>query len=271
MPDIYNSDGKAQIVGQALGISYLIDNTTALEKTVRLNVGGNEISPVQDTGLFRSWADDSPYIYAAQLGVTDAANSTSMKIKNDPSAAPYAAPESVYSTARTMGSNPEVNKNYNLTWVFSIDPGFFYLVRLHFCEIESVITKVNERVFQIFLNNQTAHDRADIIVWTGHTGNGIAVYKDYVVNVPKGEGQQDLWLGLHPNTAAKSIYYDAILNGLELFKLSDPNGNLAGTNPLPAPVQKVIKPSDLSNSEKSTNRARIIAGGVILLLVEWLL
>ncbi|KAI3847160.1 hypothetical protein MKW92_011453 [Papaver armeniacum] len=263
MPDIYSSEDKAQIVGQKEGIFKTIDNTTALENVVRLNVGGNEISPVQDTGLFRSWSDDSPYIFGAQLGVTDAANSTSMKIKYDPSVAPYAAPESIYMTARTMGPSPDINKNYNLTWLFSIDPGFFYLVRLHFCEIQSVITKVNQRVFEIYLNNQTAQDGADVIVWTGDKGNGIAVYKDYVVNVPKGVGQQDLWLELHPDTESTSNYYDAILNGLEIFKLSDPTGNLAGPNPIPAPVQKVIDPSSPSNSGKSKSQAGIIAGGII--------
>ncbi|KAI3874698.1 hypothetical protein MKX03_015175 [Papaver bracteatum] len=264
MPDIYSSEDKAQIVGQAAGIFKNIDNSTALENVVRLNVGGNQISPVQDTGLFRSWSDDSPYIYAAQLGVTDAANSTSMKIKYDPSVRPYAAPESIYLTARTMGPDPNVNKNYNLTWVFAIDPGFFYLVRLHFCEFQSAITKVNQRVFQILLNNQTAQEEADVIIWTGDKGNGIAVYKDYVVNVPKGVGQQDLWLELHPATRSKPEYYDAILNGLEIFKLSDPStGNLAGPNPIPAPVQEKIDVTSPSNSGKSKSQAGIIAGGVI--------
>ncbi|KAI3994144.1 hypothetical protein MKX01_012401 [Papaver californicum] len=261
MPDIYSSEGKAQIVGQVEGSFFDIVNATALEKVVRLNVGGSEISPVQDTGLFRSWSDDSPYIYAAQLGVTDTANSTSMKIKYDPSVRPYAAPEIVYSTARTMGPSPDVNKNYNLTWVFSTDPGFFYLVRLHFCEIQSVMTKVNQRVFEIFLNNQTAVDQADVIAWTGNIGNGIAIYKDYVVNVPKGESQQDLWLELHPNTATKSNYYDAILNGLEIFKINDSTGNLAGPNPIPAPVQEKIDPT--FPSKKPKNQTGIIAGSVI--------
>ncbi|RZC82592.1 hypothetical protein C5167_045379 [Papaver somniferum] len=228
MPDIYSSKDKVQIVGQAAGIFRNIDNSTALENIVRLNVGGNEISLAQDTGLFRSWSDDSLYIYGSQLGATDAAYSTRMKIKYDPSVRPYAVPESVYLTARTMGPSLDVNKDYNLTW--------------------------------IFLNNQTAQDEADIIFWTGNIGNGIAVYKDYVVNVPKGVGQHDLWLELHP-AETKSNYYDAILNGLEIFKLSDRAGNLAGPNPIPAPVQKVIKPSSLSKSEKSTDRAGILGGG----------
>ncbi|KAI3927420.1 hypothetical protein MKW92_044410 [Papaver armeniacum] len=141
--------------------------------------------------------------------------------------------------------SPDFNKNYNLTWVFSIDPGFWYLVRLHLCEIESAITKVklvNQRVFQIFLNNQTAQDGADIVIWTGDTGNGIALYRDYAVHVPNEGERQHLWVALHPDIASKPQYYDAILNGLEIFKLNDPTGNLGGPNPNQSSVQQDIDP-----------------------------
>ena len=55
------------IVGQ--NSPFYIDNSTALENVYRLNVGGNYISPSQDTGLYRSWGDDLPYIYGAAFGV----------------------------------------------------------------------------------------------------------------------------------------------------------------------------------------------------------
>ena len=69
----------------------------------------------------------------------------------------------VYDTTRSMGPNLEININYNLTWIFSIDSKFSYLVRLHFCEIQGNITKINQRVFDIFLYNQTAEQGADVI------------------------------------------------------------------------------------------------------------
>ncbi|OVA13696.1 Protein kinase domain [Macleaya cordata] len=264
MPDIYNTaDGSTTIVGQD-SVPFIIDNSTALEKVVRLNVGGSEISPVADTGLFRSWSDDSSYVFAAQFGVTDTAG-PNMTIRYPPSIPPYVAPVNVYATARTMGPDSNVNKNFNLTWDFLVDPGFFYLVRLHFCEIQLNISKINQRVFQIYLNNQTAFDAADVIAWAGGNGNnGIPVYKDFVVLIPRGNGQQDLWLELHPNIASKPNYYDAILNGLEIFKVNDTTGNLAGPNPIPAPKQKNINPSfPKSSTGNSKNKAGIIAGGVI--------
>ncbi|KAI6698706.1 hypothetical protein NL676_018825 [Syzygium grande] len=78
MPDVYSSTGAASIVGQ--GAFFTIDNTTALETAYRLNVGGQDISPSSDTGLFRSWYDDSPYIYGAAVGVT-ATNDTNVTIR----------------------------------------------------------------------------------------------------------------------------------------------------------------------------------------------
>ncbi|KAL7095078.1 hypothetical protein ACP275_10G002500 [Erythranthe tilingii] len=256
-PDIYSTDGTVKVVGQTTGFN--IDNGTALENVYRLNVGGNDISPSRDTGLFRSWRDDSSYIYGAANGVTEVPDSN--VTVGYPSGSPsYIAPIDVYRTLRSMGPTTAVNQNYNLTWQFNVDTGFSYLVRLHFCEITDVITKVNQRVFIIFMGNQTAEKEADVIAWGGGK-NGIPIHKDYVVFVPTGPPQQLLWLALYPNIALKPQYYDAILNGVEIFKVSDPRGNLAGPNPDPLPPVPVdTSPQQSSSSGK--NHKAIIGGGV---------
>ncbi|XP_042475649.1 receptor-like protein kinase FERONIA [Macadamia integrifolia] len=256
MPDIYSTANENVFIVSE-NVPFYIDNSTALENLFRLNVGGNDISPAGDTGMLRSWFDDSPYIYGAAFGVTDSANSTSM-IQFPTSIPSYVAPVDVYATARTMGPDPNVNVNYNLTWIFTVDSGFYYLVRLHFCELE--FTKINQRVFNIFLNNQTAGDAADVIGWTSSID--VPWYRDYVVFVPEGQGQQDIWLALHPNTASKSNYYDAILNGLEIFKVNDTTGNLAGPNPIPPPVQAVMDPNLALPSSSSGGSKKVIAGSV---------
>ncbi|KAL3839935.1 hypothetical protein ACJIZ3_024526 [Penstemon smallii] len=254
-PDIYSTDGTEQIVGQSTGLN--IDNSTSLENVYRLNVGGNDISPSRDTGLFRSWRDDSNYIFSAAYGVPEVPdpNVTIAYPSGSPS---YIAPLDVYTTLRSMGPNASVNQNFNLTWAFNVDTGFSYLVRLHFCEITDVITKPNQRVFSIFLNNRTAEQEADVIAWAG--SNGVPVHRDYGVFVPTGPPQQQLWLELHPYTASRSEYYDAILNGVEIFKINDTTGNLAGPNPDPLPQVQVDPPSGSSRS--STNRGSLIGGGV---------
>ncbi|KAL3654840.1 hypothetical protein CASFOL_000626 [Castilleja foliolosa] len=260
-PDIYSStDGSAHVVGQSTG--FTIDNDTALENIYRLNVGGNDISPSGDTGLFRSWRDDTNYIFSAALGVTLGAD-PNVTIAYPPGSPDYTAPIDVYSTQRAMGPNASVNVNYNLTWVFDIDSGFSYLVRLHFCEITTIITRVNERVFSIFLNNQTAEQSADVIVFEGGNGNnGVPVHKDYIVFVPNGPPRQLLWLALHPYTDLKPMYYDAILNGVEIFKISDPRGNLAGPNPDPLPQTSIDDSSNNPSSQSGNNRTGAIGGGV---------
>ncbi|CDY29022.1 BnaC07g32280D [Brassica napus] len=267
MPDLYsNTDGTLSIVGSSTAVD--IDNSTALENVYRLNVGGNDISPSEDTGLYRSWYDDSPYIFAAGIGVVDTAD-PNMTIKYPADTPTYIAPVDVYSTARSMTPTAQINLNSNLTWVFSVDSGFTYLVRLHFCEVLPNITKINQRVFTIYLNNQTAESEADVAGWTG--GNGIPIHKDYVVNPPDGKGQQDLWLALHPNTRGKPEYYDAILNGVEIFKMNGSDGNLAGPNPVPGPQvtadpSRVLRPRTGSSKSHTAIVAGVISGWLPLSL-----
>ncbi|GFS30507.1 malectin/receptor-like protein kinase family protein [Actinidia rufa] len=206
-----------------------IDNTTALETLYRLNVGGNLVSGNDDTGMYRIWRQDDPYIYGQGFGLTPHRDVTIRYTSDTPA---YIAPATVYTTSRTMGIDVSVNLNYNLTWIFAVDSGFRYLFRLHFCEILPEVTRVNQRVFTVFLNNQTADPEVDVIQLSGD--NGVPIFKDYVVWVPLGDGRrskQDLWLELYPNMDTKPEYTDAILNGLEIFKLNQSDGSLAGPNP----------------------------------------
>ncbi|KAI3770994.1 hypothetical protein L6452_02143 [Arctium lappa] len=259
-PDIYASKGTSTMVGTSTASN--IDNFTALENVYRLNVGGQIISPSGDTGLFRPWEGDTAYIYGSAVGVP-VATDPNITV-NYPSGMPnYVAPVDVYRTARAMGPTPQVNLGYNLSWYFDVDTGFSYLIRLHFCEIDPNITQINQRVFEIFINNQTVETEADVIGWTSKSK--VPVYKDYVVFLAPGSPRQDLWLALHPNTALKPNYYDAILNGVEIFKINTTDGNLAGSLPIPAPKQAIIDPSRVlsHSSSKSNNKRGIIGGGIV--------
>ncbi|KAB1211442.1 Receptor-like protein kinase FERONIA [Morella rubra] len=226
-------------------------NTTALETMYRLNVGGQAIPGVEDTGMFRTWKNDEDYIYGRALGTTPHPLNVTIKYSRDTPV--YTAPKLVYSTSRTMGAYPKINLNYKLTWIFQVDTGFIYLVRLHFCETQLEVTKVNQQVFRIFICNQTAEEAADVIQWSG--GSGIPVYKDYLVWVPKKiQGKQDLWLALHPNKDLnpKPEFADAILNGVEIFKLNQSEGNLAGPNP-----ELVVGPTSGFPEEETENKNQV--------------
>ncbi|KAG6660156.1 receptor-like protein kinase FERONIA [Carya illinoinensis] len=211
--------------------SYRVDNSSSLEMVYRLNVGGKTISPAEDTGMFREWQDDFSYLKEYGLMLFLPFNNT-IDLKNTAKSR-YTAPESVYRTARTLGNDSTINLSYNLTWKFPVDSGFDYRIRLHFCEFQPEIIEVSDRRFHIFIANQTVEKEADVIKWSG--GNGVPVFKDYPVSMREGtEKKVNLYVAIGAAQKGETSYQDAILNGIEIFKVSD-NGNLAGPNPDPLP------------------------------------
>ncbi|WCJ22079.1 Malectin/receptor-like protein kinase family protein [Euphorbia peplus] len=185
---------------------------------------------VKMTNIFRQennlwdWVDDSSYILGSMSGssiYTDEITQTPWMNMSD-----YCAPTYLYDAARTMGSEDAVNMMYNLTWKFFVDPGFNYLVRLHFCEVSYDVEHLNQRVFSIYINNQTVEERLDVIALAG--APLVGVFRDYPVFVPKDKGErQELLLALHPNTESNPLFKNAIINGVEIMKLSDEHNNLA--------------------------------------------
>ncbi|XVE72317.1 hypothetical protein DITRI_Ditri11bG0029700 [Diplodiscus trichospermus] len=247
-----------------LGSNYLWEfhNTTALETAYRLNVGGAYVSAINDTGMFRTWYEDSTYIFGSAFGVTGFQHNATIKYTQ--ATPPYTAPEVVYKSARAMGPTPSINLNYNLTWLCPVDSGFYYLVRLHFCEFLTIITEVNERVFNIFINNRTAEAAMDVIATSG--GNGVPVYRDFVVQVPHGTpSKQDLWVAVHPYAKGHARYMDAILNGLEIFKLNKSDGSLAAPNPQPEQVRAspMLEQKQSKKSRKFLTHTKIVIGATL--------
>ncbi|CAL5369779.1 unnamed protein product [Camellia sinensis] len=251
--------------------SFYIDKNTALETLYRLNVGGKDLSVNDDTGMYRTWHQDDPYIYNAGVSLVPHLEVPIRYTNETPN---YTAPATVYTTARTMGKEPLINLQYNLTWIFTVDSGFQYLARLHFCEFLPHMTQENDRIFSVYMNNQTADQEVDVIHLSG--GNGIPVFKDYVLLVPAVDGLRkvDLWLAMHPNMQSKPMYADAILNGLEIFKLNQSNGSLSGPNPAyvmvpaqPAPYPKLQGKQNSKTSSLVAAVAGGVFGGVFLISV----
>ncbi|GMI66226.1 MEDOS 2 [Hibiscus trionum] len=231
-------------------VPFDIPDATAFETVFRLNVGGKTVGNVDDTGMFRTWLDDSDYIFGGAVGNTPS-RGKNVTIKYSEDTPAYIAPAIIYTTSRTMVVDPEINMNFNLTWNFSVDAGFTYLLRLHFCETQLEVTEEGQRVFDIFINNQTAEHSADVIHWSG--GNSIPVYRDYALIVPtEAQSKQTLWLALHPSKDVGSKFADAILNGLEIFRLSKSDGSLAVPNPQPEPAPSPTLPS-VGRKKKKTS------------------
>ncbi|KAL7229328.1 hypothetical protein ACSBR2_007933 [Camellia fascicularis] len=208
---------------------FFTGNSIALEMMYRLNVGGHSIYAEDDTGMLRAWSEDFSFLINQ---ITDTIH-PKVNIKYSLSVPAYIAPQQIYATARTM----EDNGHCNMTWLFPLDGSFYYLVRLHFCEVMKDIWQDNQRVFQVYLNDQIVENYADVIHWSG--GVGVPVYRDYIVNVTRNSQEMFLSLALKSTESLNG----PILNGLEIFKLSDHAYNLAG----PFPFGQRTHPFGMSN------------------------
>ncbi|EYU44215.1 hypothetical protein MIMGU_mgv1a000477mg [Erythranthe guttata] len=203
----------ALVVGQKY--RFYIDNTTAFELVRRLNVGGTTISPAEDSRMFRRWDEDSTYLMEAGSFPVETLTTVGYR-----GTSTHVAPIKVYDTARTMQT---VTTN-NLTWRIPVDLGFRYLTRLHFSELHPRIAQQ----FSIFINNQIAENDANIIQRGGESG--VAVYRDYIVMMDGDKTEGKRHLSITFQAKIESTYRQ--FNGLEVFKLSNPDNNLAGMGPV---------------------------------------
>ena len=220
---------------------FYINYNMALQMVFRLNVGGSLILPAEDTGFFREWSTDINYFQYESLVLHNPSLMPNYsKIEN------YTAPDDVYRSARTG--------NF-LYWRLPVDSGFNYLVRLHFCEIGLEVSLISQRSFQIEIDNNSAKDDADVIWLTGNRDTPI--YKDYVV-LSKEEKVEDNNKILSIEIYTNHLYPSAILNGVELFKIINPEG----------PEHNLARPSPASSANNpKTNKTIFLAIGSLGFLV----
>jgi serine/threonine protein kinase len=189
----------------------------ALETVYRLNMGGPLLTALNDT-LGRTWENDVKYLHvnssAANVSVSPS------NIKYPAGVTPEVAPNLVYATAETLEDPNVPIVNFNLTWVFSVDPSFMYLVRVHFCDIVS--KSLNSLVFNLFINSDIALASLDLSSLT--TDLNIPYYRDFVSN--SSAGSNTLTVSVGPDIMADTR--NAIMNGLEIMKISNKAGSLDG-------------------------------------------
>ncbi|GLT41271.1 hypothetical protein SLA2020_153460 [Shorea laevis] len=251
MPSVlYLRGSEISLVLAEGGRFFALDNTTSLETMYRLNVGGKQIENKDDTGMYRAWHQDEDYLVASKW--VTVLNTSDSPIKYTPDTPEYTAPKEVYTTLRMMSNDSWFNRKSNMTWIFTVDAEFSYLVRLHFCNVLSGINRSNEIVFNIFINNQPAVKQVDVFELAG--GSGIPIHKDYIVLTGKGPKARELRLDLHPDQSSEPSCSNAFLNGLEIFKLNRSDGSLAGPNPNPiaSPQSPGLLPGSVKGKEKST-------------------
>ncbi|XP_043719550.1 probable receptor-like protein kinase At2g21480 [Telopea speciosissima] len=214
-PDSLISDVGSSIVpiGEFTGLS-----THSYQTLYRLNMGGATITPNNDT-LGRTWEPDLRYLMARGLAKTVSVAPSIITYPEGVS--PLIAPNLVYATAIEMADARVTNPNFNVTWRFDIDPAFGYVLRLHFCDIVS--KALNDLYFNVYINGKMAISALDLSSITGDLA--VPYYKDIVANASVLSDKLMIQIG-PINQETGSV--NAILNGLEVLKMSNSVGSLDG-------------------------------------------
>lgn len=185
----------------------------------RLNMGGPLITSVNDT-LWRTWVPDQPFLKNPNLAQSVSISTSS--ITYDPQTSPLIAPKTVYASAERMADSETRTQKFNVTWNFVADGSFSYLVRLHFCDIVS--KALNDLYFNVYINGKMAIPALDLSALKDRLA--APVYRDFVVDSVLMSNGLVVEVGPLVNEDAGTI--DAILNGLEVFKMSNSVDSLDG-------------------------------------------
>ncbi|XP_065862158.1 receptor-like protein kinase THESEUS 1 [Euphorbia lathyris] len=225
----------------------------AFETVYRLNMGGPLITAENDT-VGRIWENDSKYLHVNSSAVNISANPSSIRYPS--SVTTEIAPNGVYATAEAMGDANVANSNFNITWVFSVDPNFSYFIRVHFCDIVS--KALNSLVFNLYINDDSALDSFDLSTFT--SGLAVPYYRDFVSN--SSLELDTLTVSVGPDMQADIT--NATMNGLEIIKISNEAKSLDGISSvgslLPESPSKKSKLGIIIGSAAGAAAAFILAG-----------
>ncbi|KAG5624950.1 hypothetical protein H5410_010168 [Solanum commersonii] len=193
-------------------------STSNFETTYRLNVGGAYLDATNDT-LGRSWLSDEPFRNSA----TGQAVTVQPSVIQYPTAggSPLIAPPTVYSSAVKMADSETTIPNFNISWTMDIDTSYTYLIRLHFCDIIS--KSLNELYFNVYINDKMAISGLDLSSLTQRLST--AFYKDFVIDASS--ASNPLSVKVSPVNDVQG-FKNAILNGLEVFRMNNSMGSLDG-------------------------------------------
>ncbi|KAM3343335.1 receptor-like protein kinase THESEUS 1 [Capsicum galapagoense] len=189
----------------------------ALEVVYRLNMGGPHLTAQNDT-LGRTWENDVKYLHVNSSAVNASVSPSSIKYPD--TMTPEIAPNWVYATAETMGDANVPNVNFNITLVFPVDPNFMYFIRVHFCDFVS--ETLNSLLFNLYVNDDAALLDLDLSNLAGNLD--VPIYKDFVSN--SSANSSVLTVSVGPDTS--SSWINAIMNGLEIMKISNEARSLSG-------------------------------------------
>lgn len=206
--------------------------TQAFETMARVNMGGPTVSFRNDT-LWRTWIPDQTFL-TNKNSATNVSKIGSVKYVSG-EATQDSAPDSVYGTATAMNTADDPKSNFNLTWEFSVDPGYQYFIRFHFCDIVSI--SLNTLYFNVYVDSWLVFQDLDLSTILNQLAT--AYYYDVVTIVTT---NNRLRVSIGPSSL-DGVYPNGILNGLEIMKMNNSLGSLSG-------IGSVIKSSTSSSKKK---------------------
>ncbi|XP_057979480.1 receptor-like protein kinase THESEUS 1 [Malania oleifera] len=208
----------SKVIPVPLGTAVDMPTNVAFEMAYRINMGGPLLTPKNDT-LWRTWEPDKPYLANPAAAHNVSANPG--VIEYSAGVLAEAAPKWVYATAQEMANANVTDQKFNISWFFEVDQNFTYLVRFHFCDIVSVAP--HSLIFNVYINNQSALNSFDISTKTMELS--AAYFIDFLVNASVGSNQMLVQIG---PSVLRNFPPNAILNGLEIIKISNPSDSLDG-------------------------------------------
>ncbi|XP_022844625.1 putative receptor-like protein kinase At5g39000 isoform X1 [Olea europaea var. sylvestris] len=149
----------------------------------------------------------------------------------------------------------------DFTWKTSVDVGFGYLLRLHFCERGLQMAETRNSVFSVSINDMIAETNVDIGKKRSVV-SGIHLHRDYMVMVKgnKEDGRRDLSISLQ----LKDELVSELFRGLEILKLSNHDNSLASPNP--SPPRRSSKSATLLNLLSFFGHGNAIATGAVIII-----
>ncbi|XP_061339877.1 receptor-like protein kinase HERK 1 [Gastrolobium bilobum] len=187
----------------------------ALETVARVNMGNQTVSPLNDS-LWRLWVSDDRYLIHNNLvdfvSKIAAVNFTETNITED------IAPPTVYGTVTRLRTGSDPRTIANVTWLFDVDPGFDYLVRFHYCDIVNLPPNT---LFNVYVNSWLV----STVDLGKETSNNIFV-PYYMDSITRTSGSRNLNVSVGTFSISEASSPEAILNGLEIMKLSNSKDSL---------------------------------------------
>ncbi|XP_042051392.1 probable receptor-like protein kinase At5g24010 [Salvia splendens] len=189
------------------------------ETVHRVNVGGFKVTPFNDS-LWRTWITDDEFFNSIEGSETVHFGGI-IKYRNG-GLSREVGPDNVYNTARVIRSKDSSIPKVNLTWSFQIEKGYSHMVRMHFCDIASISTYM--LYFNVYVNGNLAYENLDLSQSTDAI-LASPFYADFVVD---GGSSGSLAVSVGPSNMSWPRAVDAILNGIEIWKLNNTMGSFGG-------------------------------------------